>query len=358
MLYNLSQLDDYVDRGLLRRAEDEDLVQYNYSEKTNNEGLWDKITMFNRGNIYEKKTGKLIAKAMPKFMNLGQLSIEEQEKLVKYPKFTLTEKMDGCLGIIYKYKGKIRCNSRGGFNNYVTNKIKQLLPKYLMLNRLLEHNTLNVEVISPETKIICNYGDTEDLYLITAFSNTTEEYNYKEITLLSQIMRMPIVKQYHMSWQSLLSWQSQATWEKEGFVVCFPDHTRVKIKSNDYLRVAKLRAGLTKHRVWKTWKIDLEQNTNVLQDYLNQIPDELRKTANQYIVELRNSLQEQKQKVLELDKSLTNIPTKDLFKYFKDNPSEYQSCIFNLRSNKPIDKILIKFIEPKTGFDDIQNILC
>ena len=357
MLYNLSQLDDYVDRGLLRRAEDEDLVQYNYSEKTNNQGLWDEITMFNRGNVYEKKTGKLIAKAMPKFMNLGQLSIEEQEKLVKQPKFTLTEKMDGCLGIIYKYKGKIRYNSRGGFNNHVTDKIKQLLPKYLMLNRLLEHNTLNVEVISPETKIICNYGNTEELYLITAFSNNNEEYNYKELTLLSQIMKMPIVKQYHMSWQSLLSWQSQATWEKEGFVVCFPNHTRVKIKSNDYLRIAKLRAGLTKHRVWKIWKTDLEQNTNLLEDYLNQVPDELQKTVDRYMSELHNSLEEQRQTVLDLAKNLINIQTKDLLKYFKDNPSMYQSCIFNLRSNKPIDKILIKFIEPETGFEDMQNVL-
>ena len=55
MNYDLKLLDDYVAQGLLRKAEDEDLVQYNYSEKTNNEGLWDEVTMFNRGNVYEKK---------------------------------------------------------------------------------------------------------------------------------------------------------------------------------------------------------------------------------------------------------------------------------------------------------------
>ena len=33
MKYDLNLLDDYVAQGLLRKAEDEDLVQYNYSEK-------------------------------------------------------------------------------------------------------------------------------------------------------------------------------------------------------------------------------------------------------------------------------------------------------------------------------------
>lgn len=35
----LEILEDYVNRGLLRKAEDEDLVQYNYSERCNNDEL-------------------------------------------------------------------------------------------------------------------------------------------------------------------------------------------------------------------------------------------------------------------------------------------------------------------------------
>ena len=66
----LSILDQYVEKNLLRKAEDENLVQYNYTEYCNNEGLWDNITMENRGNIYEKSSGKLIAKAMPKRINV------------------------------------------------------------------------------------------------------------------------------------------------------------------------------------------------------------------------------------------------------------------------------------------------
>lgn len=355
----LKKLDEYVDKGLLRRAEDKDLVQYNYTEKTNNCGLWDEITIFNRGNIYEKATGKLIAKAMPKFLNIEQLSEEEQARILQTSKFSVTEKMDGCLGILYKYKGEIRCNSRGGFDNYVTDKMKELLPKYSMLNRLLEHNTLNVEVISPATRIICDYGDTEELYLITAYSTNTDigEYSYKDTETLARIMRMPIVEQQDMTWETLLQWQKDATYKHEGFVVRFPNNERVKVKSKDYLRIVRLRCGLTKHRIWNTWKNDLEQAKNDLTSYMNNVPDELSKTAQRYLEELQAAMNEHKQNAINLYEATQNIPTKDLSGYFKETPSIYQSCVYNIRNNKSYDKLLIKLIEPEAGYEEVKNVL-
>ena len=168
-VYDLKEFDEYVNKGLLRKAEDEFLVQYNYTDLCNHEQMWDDITLFNRGNIYEKSTGKLIAKAMPKFFNFSQLSEEEQEAFLRFNNFVCTEKKDGCLGIIYKYKDEIRCNSRGGFNNYVTDAMKRIIKKYKNLDIILSHNTsLNVEVISPQTRIGCDSGSEENLYLLSA----------------------------------------------------------------------------------------------------------------------------------------------------------------------------------------------
>lgn len=359
MIVDLAILDDYVERGLLRKAEDEDLVQYNYSEKTNNEGLWDDITMFNRGNIYEKKTGLLIAKSMPKFLNLGQLPEQKQKELSLKSKYNLTEKMDGCLGILYEYKGEVRCNSRGGFNNYVTDKIKELIPKYLMLKRILEHNTLNVEVISPETKIICDYGNIQELYLITAFCRDLDwqEYSPSQLEFISQVMKMPRVKETHMSWDALLKWQRTANWEKEGYVIRFENNERVKIKSEDYLKIAKIRANLCKHTLWKLWKNDLEQNTESLKPYLENVPDELAKTAKKYMSELNEEMEKHRQNALTLSKELENIETRDLSKYFKDNPSPYQYCLYQIRNNKSFDRLLIKLIEPEPGFEETVKLL-
>lgn len=349
-MYDLKLLDDYVERGLLRKMEDEDLVQYSYSERTNNDGLWDEITMFNRGNIYEKKTGNLIAKAMPKFMNLGQLSQEKQKELSLKPKFNLTEKMDGCLGIIYKYKGEIRCNSRGGFDNYVTDKIKELLPKYVAKNMILNHNCLNVEVISPQTKIICDYGDTEELYLITAFYDRPNwvEHTYEESCMIAQVMQMPIVKEYHMSWEPLIKWQQEADWKHEGFVVRFPNNERVKIKSKDYLDVAKFRAGLSKRSIWRYMKNDLEQGTNQLQEYLNMgIPDEFSNIAKSYVKELEEEMEQHRQLAIKEYNELIDIPKNELHKYYKVHSNKYQHCNYALRDGKDITRNLIKMVEPE-----------
>ena len=354
-MYNLKLLDEYVDKGLLRRAEDEDLVQYNYSEYCNNNGLWDEITMFNRGNIYEKSTGNLIAKAMPKFLNLGQLSEEKQKELMLKPKFNLTEKMDGCLGILYMYKGEIRCNSRGSFDNYVTDKIKQLLPKYVMLKKILEHNTLNVEVISPETKIICNYGDTEELYLITAYSNNPDigEFSYKELSLMGQVMRMPVVKEYHMSWNQLLNFQKESNWEQEGYVVRFENNERVKIKSEDYLKVAAFKRNLNKHTLWKVWKNDLKQKSEIdhVKEYMLSCPDELYPTATKYLEELKQALEEHKSKVMELVEMLKDKTNKEVGLYFKENKSKYAGAVFSYRNGHNIDSSIIEYIEPKEEFN-------
>lgn len=354
MIYDLKKLDDYVAQGLLRKAEDEDLVQYNYSEYCNNAGLWDDITSFNRGNIYEKKTGKLIARAMPKFMNFGQLPEDKQKWFLSQHKFITTEKKDGCFGILYMYKGEVRCNSRGAFDNYVTDKIKELLPKYLMVKRLLEHNTLNVEVISPATKIICDYGNEEELYLLTAFNFEHKEYDKNAVDLLANVLRMPTPKRNYMCWDNLLKWCKEADFTEEGFVACVEEYNgtafeRVKLKSEDYLRIAKIKANLSKYTIWKLMKNDYEQNTTLLQDYVKDVPDEFSSLVKQYIDELNNELDVLCKEAQTLYEQTKDIEQRDLAKHLGDNV--YKSCIFNLRNGKDIRKILIKMIQPEQGIN-------
>ena len=355
MKYNLQILEEYVDKGLLRKAEDEDLVQYNYSEKTNNECLWDDITIFNRGNIYEKKTGELIARSMPKFLNFSQLNPDKQ-KVYLTRQFTATEKLDGCLGILYKYKGKIRYNSRGGFNNHVTEKIKQLLPKYVLLNHLLEYNNLVCEVISPQTKIICNYGDEESLYLITSYSKgTMNENTFWNNKVISDITYMPMVKQVDMTWVELFEWQKTAGYDKEGFVLSFYNEDgsveRIKIKSDDYVRIAALRVGLNKQHVWKLMRLSLEQHKDLLQDYISGVPDELVKEVTTYVNEIQTEVDIHKKQAQNLYDSLQHIETTQLYKYFEQNPSPYKVCVYQMRKGYDPSSIIIKMVKPFSGED-------
>ena len=355
MNFDLDILKDYYERGLLRRQETEDLVQYNYSEEVNNAPngeLWDEITMFNRGNIYEKKTGKLIAKAMPKFMNLGQYTQEQQDKFLSNNSFTITEKMDGCLGILYKYKGKIMCNSRGGFDNYVTDKIKELLPKYKMLNTLLTYQCMNVEVISPQTKIICDYGNEENLYLITGYLNIDwSEYTEDNLNMISKVTYMPRVKEYKMTWEDLLKWQKTSTWETEGFVVKFPNGDRIKIKSEDYLRVAKIKSKLNKHHIWKLMKNGYKQKADFLSEYINNVPDELRDLADTYLNEINEDMNKLKQEAYELYEPLKDLDFRELSEYIKEHPHKLNDTLFPQKRGYDFSNCIINMVEPEIGFN-------
>lgn len=359
---NLSILNKYVEDGLLRKAEDDNLVQYNYSEFCNNTAAWDDITLYNRGNIYEKSSGNLIAKAMPKFFNFSQLNEENQKQFIRSTKFVNTEKMDGCLGIIYKYKGELRCNSRGGFDNYVTDVIKRLLPKYNLEKCLPEGVTLNVEVISPETKIICDYKDMEELFLITVFDISGEELQPDLVDNFAFRAKMLRPSYNNMTWTELFNWQKTANYEKEGFVVMinsrkYGAYQRVKIKSEDYLKIAKIRASLCKHTIWKLMKNDLEQHTNTLNDYVNNVPDELSKTAQRYINEIKEEIDKYYNLVAEYSEHYKDVETRDLYKVFKKDPVPYQSAVYNFRNGYDLSRTLIKLVEPEPGFEDTVKLL-
>ncbi len=382
MDYNLDYqktLQKYKQDKLLRCSKSEHLLQYNYSEYANNEGIWDEITTHNRGNIYEKSTGRLIAKCFSKFKNWEELSEAEQIELFSKPiqELRIIEKKDGCLGIIYNYQDKLQANSRGAFNSFVTDKIKELLPKYNLktINSITKACNLIVEVISPQTKIICDYGDEQALYLLGGYyAESTKELPQNVLNDLSKVTGLPLPKDYSTqfkTWEDLFKWQETSTAAEEGFVVSWWDNSceeynRVKVKGKDYLRIAAIRRNFSKHNLWTRMRDDLDMSlrrqkqddTLEFEEYKSKVealfesdlPDELYKLARKYEKELKDH---QTQILLEAQKqlkTLTHIKTRDLMSYFNKEDSNFTpdmiALIFNLRNGKSCDRILIKAIEP------------
>ena len=93
-------------------------------------------------------------------------------------------------------------------------------------------------------------------------------------------------------------------------------------------------------------KNDYEQGTNQLRQYLDSVPDELIQTANRYLDELENEMELHRVQCNKDYESCKDIATRDLANYFKDNPTNYQGCIYNIRNGRDIDKIIIRMVEP------------
>lgn len=275
MKYDLSLFEAEVERGNLRRVEDEDLILYNYTEKCVFDKAWNEITRISRGIIFDKSSGELVAKPFPKFFNLGEI---EETMIKNFPNepYQVTEKYDGSLGIIFNHKGKWRVATRGSLNSVQAQRATELLQKYDM--SVIPYGiTILVEIIYPENKIVVNYGDEEKLVLIGGYDITTgfelfRNYGYFSLQTISNITNLEIAQSYDYGIDEMIKLQKTLPKDKEGFVVHFFGGLRVKIKGDEYMKISRMLSTMSPLSFWESM-----ENGIVKKEYLQQLPEEFRK---------------------------------------------------------------------------------
>jgi RNA ligase len=272
MKYELAQLEDLVKNGYLRKVEKDDLVLYGYTDQTTFERAWQTMYTRNaRGLIFDKNTGRLVAKPFPKFFNLGE---QEETQLLNLPldqKYQCYEKCDGSLGIMYFYNKKWNIATRGSFTSEQAIKAEEILKKY-------DTGVFNItctyllEIIYPENKIIVNYGSEEKLVMLSAYHTHTErECEIGAVFNQARNAGMPTAKEYGHTLEQMIELQKTLPKDQEGFVVRFENGLRVKIKGDEYSKIAKMISQMSYLSFWEAMKFG-----KVSSDYLKQLPEEFR----------------------------------------------------------------------------------
>lgn len=341
-----------VKTGYLRRVSDDDLVLYNYTDKCTYDRHWNDVTRYSRGLIFEKETGKIVAVPFPKFFNVGEMPETRLENLPD-ESYIVTEKMDGSLGIIYNYKGQWRVATRGSLTSEQAIKGQEILQKYDM-SQINKDHTLLVEIIYPENKIVVNYGDEEKLVLLSAINREQQvECHRTMVGAISDLSGMPLVKEYNYTIDEMIELQKTIPKDDEGFVVRFDSGLRVKIKGHEYLRIHKLLSHMSPISFWETM-----ENGKVKVDYLQELPEEYRKEAEELTKKLESNYKETKDHVLgNIDFMLKQIGLGDINDeeyrkkvglYVKDRPQHY-GAIFPYLLGKGIDRYVMKEIRPSNN---------
>jgi RNA ligase len=272
-----------INEGFLSYKEDGNLYLLNYTDKCTYEKHWVPETLNNRGHVYEKGTDKLIACPFSKFFNLGELTTEEQKQYINRKDYTITEKMDGSLGILYWYDGQWRMNTRGSFNS---DQAKEGLKIFHEKNgfRLVNKSfTYLFEIIYPEDRKVIDYKNKRELILLSIFNNQQKEIvGPVNLAGFATQFETPVVTYYHLTYDQMFKFQESDDLSKEGFVVRFQDGSRVKIKSKRYFAIARILSNLSPLSLWKVMK-----DGKVNEEYLAQIPEEFREEVDI----IRNKLQ-------------------------------------------------------------------
>ena len=250
----------------------------NYTPKAQYEQAWTPSLLPCRGLVFDAEWN-LVARPLPKFFNYE----EHGEGTVAGPlpegPFTVTEKYDGSLGIIFRWHEHLVLSTRGSFHSEQAARGMQMLARLSGVEKsLIGHgHTHLVEIIYPQNRIVVSYGHDERLQYLTSIETATgSEAPHVVATVFGGTPKeypgnapFEVMKRQHRA-------------NSEGYVLRYANGQRVKIKFDEYVRLHALVTGLDTVRIWEVLRAGEDPLAA-----LAEIPDELYGWASIQVNELR-----------------------------------------------------------------------
>jgi RNA ligase len=250
---------------------------YNYSRATQYEGKWDEITKKCRGLILDRE-GNVVAKSFDKFFNYEELTFKD----IPEETFEVFEKLDGSLGILFWYQGKWILASKGSFVSDQSIKGSQILKEKYNVEVLPKGYTTVVEIIYPQNRIVCDYGNDEVLVVLSMISNVSgKELDYDSMMSFNDVSGMPVIKKYD-GIQNYDTLKSTISGNQEGYVIRFKNGFRMKIKGEGYVRLHRILTGFSNVDIWEYLKDGKD-----VSELLERVPDEFDNWVKTTIRDLR-----------------------------------------------------------------------
>jgi RNA ligase len=278
MKFNSEILKSYQEQGLItmRKHPEAGLYIVNYTPKVQYDRLWDEITMKTRGLIIDSE-GNVVARPFGKFFNFE----EHQPSEIPQLPFEVFEKVDGSLGILFWLNDKPFIATRGSFESDQSKHATEVLYSryHHTFERLDKSATYLFEIIYPENRIVIDYGDMDDLILLTVIDNETGSERIDDIGF-------PMVKRFD-GINDLTKLRAVEENNKEGFVVRFNNGFRVKMKFAEYVRLHRIITGVSNIAIW-----EYLADGKSMQELLEKVPDEFYTWVKQTQTELISKFDE------------------------------------------------------------------
>lgn len=346
----LEILNKYYEDGLLYKQVHPqlDLTIWNYTEKVQYESLWDDITLMGRGLVTNQE-GDIVARPFRKFFNI------EEDKHTPTEEFTVYEKMDGSLGILFFYNDVWVLATRGSFTSDQAVKGFEMLKNY-EYEKLHKDYTYLFEIIYEENRIVVKYS-FEDLVLLGMIETKTGyevdlygEGNDIRLKNLITNIGIKVVKRYDgIKDYSLL--KGLIGDNEEGFVVRFSNGDRMKVKGVEYLRLHKIMTNVSTTTIWEM----LSEGKDVM-DLLKDVPDEFYNKIKLYVSSLKYGYYQYWNQLgktydyFRYGKYGDNDPEptkKEFAEFIKDKHPIAKAIMFAMWDGKDYSKIIWKALKPE-----------
>ena len=340
----LEKLNRYLEEGLLMSQNHPTLplTIWNYTPKVQYENLWDEVTLMCRGLVTDND-GNIVARPFKKFFNI------EEGKHTPTKEFEVFEKMDGSLGIMFKYNGFMVCATRGSFTSEQSDWMNKFADKHNYQDIIVDGFTYLFELIYPQNRIVVDYGDQERMVLLGIIKTESgEEVPYDDIFFdgWDVVEKYDGVKDY-------TTLKNMVKNNHEGFVVRFSNGDRMKVKGEEYIRLHKIMTNISTTSVW-----EILSNGGKIEDFLNDVPDEFYEKIKKYENNLKYEFYQIKEYCGKLHDNFRYgkyndkypEPTKKEFAEFvikNTNPPELRGIMFKMWDRKPYEPVIWKLLKPK-----------
>lgn len=338
-----------VDAGYISESKhpEAQLTIYNYTHRTQYDKHWNRHTKMARGLILDDGDN-IVARPFKKFFNLGELG---PSAIPKKMGFSIHEKLDGSLGILYFLNGKPYLATRGSFTSDQAIHASHIFQeKYgdwiVMAKNFPIGQTYLFEIIYPENRIVVNYGDFDDVVMLAVIDNKTG----KDVCVDLSKFPWPIASQYrNLSDANLEKLAEIEEDNKEGYVILFENGLRVKIKFGEYLRLHRILTGMNSRRIWEYLR-----GGGIPKEIFERMPEEFLDWANCTVGNLQKEYSHIENqcrwdfKVLET--------RKETALYFKI--CKHPSILFAMLDRKDYKDLIWKAIKPQAEAfkDDIDAL--
>ncbi|MCE9567583.1 MAG: hypothetical protein K8U57_36750 [Planctomycetes bacterium] len=273
--------------------------------------------LFAKGLVYRREPFQVVSLPLVKIYNLGEKSVSVADiaglASEADARLHFLHKLDGTLIQRFQHEGRVYFTTRGmieggpcygvqdedapahvqnfDFLGTARKVAERLYPALSEARPELDGLTLVFEFIHPETRVITNYGERQDLVLLACFDRHDFRYRtYREVRELATTHSLTAVDEFSPVGGSLAEQIDSllatiAGTDQEGTVITI-EHGhrvvyRVKVKSPEYLRVLKLVVTCTYDRTaeivdvhpeWTNWQ-DFETHMRGLGR--EQVPEEV-----------------------------------------------------------------------------------
>lgn len=298
----LQEFEQEAEKHTVNRQVYENLVSFKYTDMTVYKHNWNNVTLHARGIVFDRNSGKVLARPFDKFFNYEELVDKNTGKLkqtaetvkkylgfdnlyndYRHQKFIVTDKIDGSLGILFytgscwavKTSGAFDSDQAKWANNwcFVQNRIDT--------DKLDKTKTYLFEIVYNEDPHPIKY-DFEGLVLLSVIDTETgKEESYQALQSWATVLKVNYAQSVEFeSFDDLLDYAKKLPNTKEGVVVTFENGFKMKLKSDAYLQLQKVFRGLSKNVIYESfdWK-EVDESTSLQDAYSNQlvehIPEEL-----------------------------------------------------------------------------------